>query len=181
MGARGGDRREVWAVVELPTVCCPRALDELADAADALLIDAHVRGQLGGSGVRVPWDRLGESLDALDYHPRIMLAGGLTPENVAERSTSWPQRRGHLSGVESSPGIKDHDAPPRLRGHGSLSRSQGMTGPQPTDRFGAFGGRYVPETLIPALDELEDAYAARADLRRSSRRCCRHMSAGHRH
>jgi len=25
------------------------------------------------------------------------------------------------------------------------------------DRFGAFGGRYVPETLIPALDELEAA------------------------
>jgi len=32
------------------------------------------------------------------------------------------------------------------------------------DRFGAFGGRYVPETLIPALDELEAAYeAASAD------------------
>jgi tryptophan synthase beta chain len=28
-----------------------------------------------------------------------------------------------------------------------------------SDRFGAFGGRYVPETLIPALDELEAAYA----------------------
>jgi tryptophan synthase beta subunit len=28
-----------------------------------------------------------------------------------------------------------------------------------TGRFGRFGGRYVPETLIPALDELEDAYA----------------------
>ncbi|MEO6331742.1 MAG: tryptophan synthase subunit beta [Gemmatimonadaceae bacterium] len=27
------------------------------------------------------------------------------------------------------------------------------------DRFGAFGGRYVPETLIPALDELTAAYA----------------------
>jgi tryptophan synthase beta chain len=27
-------------------------------------------------------------------------------------------------------------------------------------RFGAFGGRYVPETLIAALDELEAAYAA---------------------
>jgi len=26
------------------------------------------------------------------------------------------------------------------------------------DRFGAFGGRYVPETLIPALDELEIAF-----------------------
>jgi tryptophan synthase beta chain len=32
------------------------------------------------------------------------------------------------------------------------------------DRFGAFGGRYVPETLIPALDELEAVYdAARRD------------------
>jgi tryptophan synthase beta chain len=31
-------------------------------------------------------------------------------------------------------------------------------------RFGPFGGRYVPETLIPALDELEEAYdAARGD------------------
>ena len=28
-----------------------------------------------------------------------------------------------------------------------------------SDRFGAFGGRYVPETLIPALDALTDAYA----------------------
>ncbi|MDQ6611678.1 MAG: tryptophan synthase subunit beta [Gemmatimonadota bacterium] len=40
-----------------------------------------------------------------------------------------------------------------------------------SDRFGKFGGRYVPETLIPALDELEVAYASamndasfRADL-----------------
>ncbi|MEP6621432.1 MAG: tryptophan synthase subunit beta [bacterium] len=29
----------------------------------------------------------------------------------------------------------------------------------PSDRFGVFGGKYVPETLIPALDELETAYA----------------------
>jgi len=29
-----------------------------------------------------------------------------------------------------------------------------------TDRFGPFGGRYVPETLIPALDELEAAFDA---------------------
>jgi tryptophan synthase beta chain len=32
------------------------------------------------------------------------------------------------------------------------------------DRFGAFGGRYVPETLIPAIDALDRAYdEARAD------------------
>ena len=39
-----------------------------------------------------------------------------------------------------------------------------MTATAGQDRFGAFGGRYVPETLIPALDELDAAYdAARAD------------------
>src|SRR5690625_4953023 len=31
-------------------------------------------------------------------------------------------------------------------------------------RFGEFGGRYVPETLMPALDELQSAYTeAKAD------------------
>jgi len=30
--------------------------------------------------------------------------------------------------------------------------------PESSGRFGAFGGRYVPETLIPALDELERAF-----------------------
>lgn len=33
-----------------------------------------------------------------------------------------------------------------------------MSSTEVRDRFGAFGGRYVPETLIPALDELEAAY-----------------------
>ena len=39
-------------------------------------------------------------------------------------------------------------------------------GPLPDERgrFGSFGGRFVPETLIPALEELEAAFlAARAD------------------
>ena len=32
-----------------------------------------------------------------------------------------------------------------------------------TDRFGPFGGKYVPETLIPALEELERAFALAVD------------------
>src|SRR5439155_26932821 len=36
--------------------------------------------------------------------------------------------------------------------------------PDARGRFGAYGGRFVPETLIPALEELEAAWqAARAD------------------
>jgi len=34
-----------------------------------------------------------------------------------------------------------------------------MTASQSADRFGKYGGRYVPETLIPALDELEAAFS----------------------
>ncbi|TMI81801.1 MAG: tryptophan synthase subunit beta [Bacillati bacterium ANGP1] len=34
-----------------------------------------------------------------------------------------------------------------------------MTAPRSRGRFGAYGGRYVPETLIPVLDELEAEYA----------------------
>ena len=32
-----------------------------------------------------------------------------------------------------------------------------------TRTFGDYGGRYVPETLVPALDELEQAWAALRD------------------
>jgi len=34
-----------------------------------------------------------------------------------------------------------------------------VSAPTTSHRFGEFGGRYVPETLVPALDELEAAYA----------------------
>lgn len=37
-------------------------------------------------------------------------------------------------------------------------REQKLQRPDVTGRFGSYGGRYVPETLIPALDELEQEY-----------------------
>src|SRR5436190_857504 len=86
-----------------------RSVDaELADAADALLIDAAVPGKLGGTGTPIPWLELGESLDAMSAGYRIVLAGGLTPENVAEAiDYVSPAVVDVSSGVESSTGIKD--------------------------------------------------------------------------
>jgi phosphoribosylanthranilate isomerase len=104
---------EIWAVVRTADGTLPPDVDELADAADALLVDANVPGQLGGSGVAVPWGTLGESLDAMERGHRIVLAGGLTPENVAEAiSYVSPMVVDVSSGVESSAGIKD---PARIR------------------------------------------------------------------
>lgn len=106
---RAGTGLEVWAVVRTGDGILPDGVDEVADAADALLIDTLVKGGLGGSGIAVPWGTLGESLDAMEVAHRIVLAGGLTPDNVAEAiSYVSPMIVDVSSGVESAPGVKDH-------------------------------------------------------------------------
>ena len=106
---RAATGAEVWAVIRTSDGILPEGTEALCEAADALLIDTLAVGQLGGSGIALPWDRLGESLDALDYHPRIVLAGGLTAENVADAiDYVAPSVVDVSSGVELSPGIKDH-------------------------------------------------------------------------
>jgi phosphoribosylanthranilate isomerase len=106
---RAATGAEVWSVIRTADGHLPDDIEELCEAADALLVDALVSGSLGGTGVTIRWDVLGESLDALDYHPRIVLAGGLTAENVDEAiDYVAPSVVDVSSGVESSPGIKDH-------------------------------------------------------------------------
>lgn len=73
----------------------------------AVLIDAKVDGAYGGTGHRVPWDRLAAVWEH-DTRPPLVLAGGLTPENVAEAiRVVRPWGVDTASGVESSRGVKD--------------------------------------------------------------------------
>lgn len=70
-----------------------------------LLIDAAVAGAYGGTGVRADW-RLARA--AKRYGVPILLAGGLTPENVADAvRVVMPFGVDVASGVESAPGRKD--------------------------------------------------------------------------
>ena len=76
----------------------------LGDGPDAVLVDAYVAGTLGGTGREID-DATLESLPALD---RLVLAGGLTPENVGARvAKRRPWMVDVAGGVESSPGRKD--------------------------------------------------------------------------
>ena len=70
----------------------------------AFLVDASVKGVYGGSGVTADWDGAAE----LAKKYPLLLAGGLTPENVGEavrRVKPWGVDV--ASGVESAPGEKD--------------------------------------------------------------------------
>jgi phosphoribosylanthranilate isomerase len=70
----------------------------------AVLLDTFVEGVSGGTGVSFDWSL---AIEAKTWGP-IILAGGLTPDNVAEAvSRVRPYGVDVSSGVESSPGVKD--------------------------------------------------------------------------
>ena len=72
----------------------------------AILLDTSVKGSYGGTGKRFDWSA---AIEAKRY-ARIILAGGLTIENVAEAIKSVnPFAIDVCSGVESEPGRKDID------------------------------------------------------------------------
>ena len=73
--------------------------------AAALLLDSHVAGQKGGTGVSFDWSAV-PKLEG----PRLILAGGLNSGNVAAAIRAVrPYGVDVSSGVERTPGIKDRD------------------------------------------------------------------------
>ncbi len=96
------------------------SIDEiLAGCADAkpeyLLLDAHDERKLGGTGRRANWDAVAGCRQdgCFDRWPTLLLAGGLTPDNVRTAIDQvQPFGVDVCSGVESAPGRKD---PSKLR------------------------------------------------------------------
>jgi phosphoribosylanthranilate isomerase len=106
---RGATTAEIWAVLQLAGDALPPDASDIARAADAIVLDARVPSGLGGSGITLPWTQLARSLGPVRGRCRIVLAGGLKPENVATAIAALaPDIVDVSSGVESAPGIKDH-------------------------------------------------------------------------
>ncbi len=88
-------------------------------AVDGLLLDSAVfrvtsPGEpaepiRGGTGITFDWRRAADFVPGLARHTRVVLAGGLTPENVAEAvGILKPWGVDVCTGVETMPGKKDH-------------------------------------------------------------------------
>lgn len=112
----------VWAVAH---VSDPAVVDAAAqwfdDGIDAVVLDAAVPGQLGGTGVALDWAAVAPAVQRLRQRGRVVLAGGLRPENVAAALNVVAVDIVDVSsGVESSPGIKD---PERMRAFADAVRT----------------------------------------------------------
>jgi phosphoribosylanthranilate isomerase len=99
----------VWAVQRI-TDTLPDSARDLFEVSDGVVLDARTPDQLGGTGVTLPWEDLQERVDR--FRPpraKLVLAGGLTPENVARAiGVLRPDVVDVSSGVELMVGIKDH-------------------------------------------------------------------------
>ncbi len=82
---------------------------------ESVLIDAYVAGQPGGTGATIVSDVL-DAIPRLSL-PRLILAGGLTPENVAAQYTTSPALDGRC---RQRRGVSSQDARTRKRSSGSL-------------------------------------------------------------
>lgn len=102
--------REIWSVVRVEGANLPPWIGDAIAMSDGTLLDAYVPGALGGTGVALPWAQLSLRLNSVRGGKPLILAGGLKPENVAVAIAALsPDVVDVSSGVESAPGIKDHD------------------------------------------------------------------------
>jgi phosphoribosylanthranilate isomerase len=99
----------VWKAVR------PRHADEFITSAehfdgvvDGLLLDGWSPLGAGGTGTRFPWDEVAPIRHRLDPSIRLIVAGGLNEQNVADViALLSPDVVDVSSGVESAPGVKD--------------------------------------------------------------------------
>jgi phosphoribosylanthranilate isomerase len=109
---RGGEHSNLtlWLALRFPPECTADAILQTLDAlhahAERFVLDTYHPTLLGGTGLTQDWARLRE---VCARAPRpILLAGGLTPENVADAiRTARPAGVDVSSGVEAAPGRKD--------------------------------------------------------------------------
>ena len=102
------DTRLIKTVYVTKNALSEKTIEELK-MFDAVLLDSYSKGQYGGTGKVHDWSLSRQIREAVAPIP-VILAGGLKPENVKEAILAVePYAVDVASGVEVSPGIKDHE------------------------------------------------------------------------
>ena len=143
--SRSNQKVEIWKAVRVHnTADVDQAVRTYDGIADAILVDGYVH--LVAEHARLPNGGLNSTL---------ILAGGLDADNVANAIQSFhPDIVDVSSGIEENVGVKKIEFMENFVANARRS----------SERFGEFGGRYVPETLIAPLHDLAIAYdEVRAD------------------
>ena len=101
-----GGAKELWKAIGVKNAESLANATRFKGAADRLLYDAPAQKLPGGQGLAVDWSLF----EGFRHEMPWALAGGLTPDNVAEaiRATGAPMVDAS-SGLESAPGVKDVD------------------------------------------------------------------------
>ncbi len=111
-GASGAERLKILQVLHFGAGedALDERLNELRQrgAVDAVLVDSRTAQARGGTGVRYDWGAARRSFVEAAAQLRMVVAGGLSPENVREAiETLRPWGVDVVSGVEAAPGRKD--------------------------------------------------------------------------
>ncbi len=130
-------------VIKAFKITCENDLKAAKESsADYVLLDAGA-----GDGKVFDWTLL------KGFERPYFLAGGLDPGNVREAlDMVKPFAVDVSSGIETE-GLKDRE---KMERFAAAVRNCGNTNPK--GRFGVHGGQYIPETLMNAVIELEEAY-----------------------
>jgi|AGTN01.1.fsa_nt_gi tryptophan synthase, beta subunit len=142
-GLRKSTDAEIWKAVRVKE----KKIPPLPAGADGYIFDNYIEGMYGGTGESFDLS----ALEGLDKNLKVIISGGLKPETAARAAALKPYAADVSSGVETD-GEKDAE---KIRNFIKNARGADMNN---NGRFGEFGGRYVPETLMNALIELEGFY-----------------------
>lgn len=100
-------KRFVIRAYRIQSIDSLRLIEESHRDYNSLLLDTYHKDKLGGSGETFNWDLAVEAKER--FGKPIILAGGLTPDNVGDAIAKVrPYAVDVSSGVEAEPGRKDH-------------------------------------------------------------------------
>ena len=133
---------------------------DYATSIDYMLLDTYDAALAGGTGKAFNWEHITRYYEWCQENDiELLVAGGITPENVEELVSKFP-----IHGVDVASGVERDGKKDREKIKTLVERVKGYDNESQmkTVDLGS-SGQYVPETLMNALEELEQAYRSIQD------------------